>query len=253
MKESEGAWEMDSERYRILVVEDDSDIRELLALYLESGGFEVSMAERGDEVIFRLEKEQIDLILLDIMLPGMSGYDVIRQVREKYNIPIIILSARVTDNDRILGLDLGADGYLTKPFNPLEVVANVKAQLRRYFRLKGDDVRQDGTAAAEGEIITRDEMVLDTYAHSFRIGGREVPLTSSEYRALCLLMKNPGRIFTKSQIYREISGEECSDYDNAVMVHISNLRKKIEDDQTRPKYIETVRGLGYRFAEDNKS
>ena len=214
----------------VLVVEDDNDILELLKLYLEASEFLVSDAYDGVEALDILKNEKIDLLIADIMMPRMNGYELIKS---------IIISAKNMDSDKILGLDIGADAYVTKPFNPLEVVAYVKALLRRYNELSSNSKIND--------VINIGDLSLDLSKCILKKNKKVVPLTSTEIKIIAMMLKSPGKVFTKQQIYECISGEfyECDD--NTMMVHISNIRGKIEDNPSKPKYIKTVRGLGYKF------
>ena len=173
-------------------------------------------------------------MLLDIMMPGMNGLHTLQRLREFSNVPVILLTAKSEDNDKILGLNLGADDYVTKPFNPVEVVARVKAQLRR-------------AARAGGEVLRGGELALDLASMRLEKAGRPVPLTPMEAKILAILMRSPGRVFTKAQLYEGAAGDYFEGDENAMMVHISKLRDKIEDDPRSPRYIRTIRGLGYRF------
>lgn len=227
-------------QHTILIAEDDRDITELLTLYLTGAGYAVRTAEDGAQALAQLRAGGISLVLADIMMPGLSGYELIRQARSFSDLPIIVLSARTMDADRLLGLDIGADAYLTKPFNPLEVVAYVKAALRRCSRA---DAGQD-TAAP---LLRVGALELDTAQFTLRKNGQPVPLTSTELKILAQLMRSPGRVFTKAQLYECVGGAYYESDDNTMMVHISNLRAKIEDDPAHPQYIRTVRGLGYKI------
>ena len=227
-------------QHTILIAEDDRDITELLTLYLTGAGYAVRTAEDGAQALAQLRAGGISLVLADIMMPGLSGYELIRQARTFSDLPIIVLSARTMDADRLLGLDVGADAYLTKPFNPLEVVAYVKAALRRCSR---PDAGQDATAP----LLRVGALELDTAQFTLRKNGQPVPLTSTELKILAQLMRSPGRVFTKAQLYECVGGAYYESDDNTMMVHISNLRAKIEDDPAHPQYIRTVRGLGYKI------
>ena len=218
----------------ILIAEDDADIRALLRLYLEGDGFRVLEAEDGTTALVLAREHAPDMAILDIMMPGMNGFELTRALRKYSEIPILILSAKSQDNDKILGLNLGADDYITKPFNPVEIVARVKAQLRRAARNSSD-------------VITVRELSLDTAAFQLTKSGVPIPLTPMEYKILALLMRSPGRIFTKIQLYEGAIGNYFEGDDNTMMVHISKLREKIEDDPRNPRYIITVRGLGYKL------
>ena len=232
---------------QILIAEDDEDIVELLSLYLTGEGCTVFSAGNGLQALERVEVERIDVAILDIMLPVLNGYDLLRKIREKHNFPVIILSAKDLDTDRILGLNLGADAYLTKPFNPLEVVAYVKSALRRYYELGGNAAAEK--SAVEKTTLTVGELELDLLKFILRRRGQIVPLTPAELKIVLKLMQSPGRVYTKAQLYACIGGELYESDDNTMMVHISNIRAKIEDDPSNPRYIKTVRGLGYKIEE----
>lgn len=229
----------------ILIAEDDEDIVELLSLYLTGEGFTVFPAENGFQALELIESVKVDIAILDIMMPEMSGYDLLKKIRENYNFPVIILSAKDLDTDRILGLNLGADAYLTKPFNPLEVVAYVKSALRRYYELGSNHGSEKITA--EKSSLTVGELQLDLFKFILRKRGRVIPLTPTELKIVLKLMQSPGRVYTKAQLYGCIGGELYESDDNTMMVHISKLREKIEDDPRNPRYIITVRGLGYKL------
>lgn len=230
--------------YKILVAEDDEDIVELLTLYLSNEGYEVLAANDGEEALRIAKETKVDLAVLDIMMPKMNGYELTKKLREVSNLPILILSAKNQDSDKILGLGLGADDYLTKPFNPLEIIARVKAALRRFYNLGAG-------ATSVSDRLCVGELVLDTSTCTLLKEGNEIALTPTEYKILALLMKAPGRIFTKVQIYESINGEYFENDDNTMMVHISKLRDKLEDDPRSPRYIKTVRGLGYKIESKN--
>lgn len=225
---------------KILIAEDDEDIIGLLMLYLEKEGYELVLATNGEEAFQKLLQEKISLAILDIMMPKMNGYELTKKIREISQIPILILSARNQDSEKILGLDLGADDYLTKPFNPLEVIARVKSLLRRSYEFKVKDSEEDN-------IITIGEITLNYENRIVIKNGVEVQLTATEYKILALLMQKPGRVFTKAQIYKCINGEYYQSDDNSLMVHISRIREKIEPDPKNPIYVKTIRGLGYKF------
>lgn len=232
---------MKENRYRILIAEDDKDIIDLLELYLENAGFDVLTAENGLLAWECLERENnMDLVIMDIMMPEMNGYQLIRKLREHHNLPVIIISAKTEDSDKILGLDLGADDYIAKPFNPLEVVARVKSNLRRYYHLN------ERTQEDDGQLHVGD-LTLDTNSMLLKKGDSEISLTPMEFKILNLLMQNPGKVFTKIQIYQHASGEYVENDENTIMVHMSNLREKIEKDPRMPEYLKTIRGLGYKM------
>ncbi len=223
---------------KVLIVEDDSDIVELLRLYLESNNYITKDASDGIVALNLLKEEEFDIALVDIMLPKMDGYSLIKEVRKFSNIPIIIISAKTADMDKVLGLKLGADAYITKPFNPLEVIAYVEAILRRFLKL--------GTGVL-ADVYKVGNLSLEMDKYILRKEEEIIPLTSTEMKMMVMFMQNPNRVFTKSQIYEYINGDYCDSDDNTMMVHISNLRSKIESDPANPKYILTVRGLGYKL------
>ncbi|GFN30816.1 response regulator transcription factor [Paenibacillus xylaniclasticus] len=224
----------------ILIVDDEKEIVDLLRLYVEKEGMQVIEAHTGAQALLQMN-EHVDLALIDIMLPELSGYEVIRRIRESYNIPIIFISAKGEDHDKILGLQLGADDYITKPFNPMEVVARIQAQLRRYYELKGPNAQEEVEPA-----IVIGELRLDRSSCVLWKNDVDVPITSTEYKLLSYLMGNAGRVLTKRQIFEGVWDEHYVD-DNALMVHISKIRDKIEEDPKKPVYLKTIRGLGYKF------
>ena len=228
--------------YKILIAEDEQDIAELLKLYFENEGYCVFWAGNGVEALKILEREDISLAVLDIMMPRMDGYELTRRIRETSNIPILILSARDKSNDKILGLNLGADDYMAKPFDPLEIVARVNSNLRRFYQLNTEKPKRE-----ESYILKVGDLSLDTQTLVLKKKGEEVLLTPMEYKILALLMKKPGTIYTKVQIYESTSGEYFESDDNTIMVHISNLRDKIEDNTKNTRYIKTIRGVGYKI------
>ena len=218
----------------ILIAEDDADIRDLLRLYLEGEGFQVLEAGDGATALRIAREQSPSMAILDIMMPEMNGFELTRALRKYSNIPILILSAKSQDNDKILGLNLGADDYIAKPFNPVELVARVKAQLRRAER-------------TGGSVLTVRDLSLDTASFQLTKNGQPILLTPMEYKILAMLMRSPGRIFTKIQLYEGAIGTYFEGDDNTMMVHISKLREKIEDDPKNPRHIITVRGLGYKI------
>ncbi len=226
--------------YTILVADDEEQIRELLRLYLEKDGYQVLEAADGRSALSILEKEEIDMALLDIMMPGMDGYHVLKKLRESSNMPVMILSAKNQDADKILGLDLGADDYLAKPFNPMEAVARINSNIRRFYSLgaKGKQIKQ---------LKVRD-LRLDTEECVVYQGDHSIDLTSVEYKMLRMFMEHPGRVFTKQQVYENVWGEEYAIADNNIMVCISRLRAKLSEDGSA--YIKTIRGLGYRMEKE---
>ena len=223
--------------YTILVADDEKEIRELLRLYLENEKYQVLEAEDGQQALDIIHRQRVDLCILDIMMPKVDGYHVLQELRKDNNIPVLILSAKDADSEKILGLNLGADDYLAKPFNPLELVARVNSNIRRFYSL--------GTSAGSQVEITVKDLTLYPEACELRRGDDVIDLTSVEYRIMELFMKHPGKVFTKQQIYEYGWGEEFIVADNNIMVCISKLRDKLDEDPTA--YIKTIRGLGYRL------
>lgn len=220
----------------ILVVDDEKEIRELLRLYIEKDGYTVIQAENGAEALKLAAAAPIDLALIDIMMPELDGYQLIKGLRERGSLPIIVVSAKTQNHEKILGLDLGADDYVTKPFDPLEVMARIKAVLRRYG---------GGGAEAEAVVLTAGDLCLDVSACSLSFGGQTLALTATEFNLMKLFMHSPGRVYTKQQLYEAAWQEAAIVDDNTVMVAISKLRSKLPDDSSVS--IGTVRGLGYRL------
>lgn len=225
----------------ILIVEDDHDIVEILSLYLQGAGYEVKAAPDGVQGMDALRQGGVAVVLVDIMMPAMNGFDFIKEARTFSTVPIVIMSARDQATDKMLGLDLGADGYVTKPFEPVEVLAYVRAMIRR------SGLQQTVEVPSPSPTIRVGDFELDTEQIVVRKRGETVPLTASEYKIVARLMSSPGRVFTKAQLYEVVSGEEFEGGSDAIMVHVSNIRAKLEDDPSNPKVIGTVRGLGYRF------
>ena len=226
---------------RILVADDEPDIRSVLALYLENAGYEVLEAADGGEALEALQRERVDLCLLDIMMPVLDGYHVLKRIRETSDVPVIVISAKGQDPEKILGLNLGADDYMVKPFNPLEAVARVNSTLRR---TKGLMARQQVQGQPSTVLRVRD-LALDAEACALTRGDEPVDLTPVELRIMTLLMEHPGRVFTKQQLYECGWGDEYVAAENSVMVCMSKLRAKLSDDPQA--YIKTIRGLGYRL------
>jgi DNA-binding response OmpR family regulator len=221
----------------ILVVDDKANVRKLLREYFSEEGFRVVAAENGRQALFVARHEKPDLILLDIMMPEMSGYEFIRAYRKESEAPIILLTARVEETDKVLGLELGADDYVTKPFGMRELLARVRAVLRR---------TEKGPPPAE--VLRSADIVLDVGAHSVTVSGQQVDLTPSEFDLLRLLMAAPGRVFSRADLLLELQGTTFEGVERTIDVHIRNLRTKIEPNPSNPRYIETVFGVGYRFA-----
>lgn len=225
--------------YNILVCDDEKDIVSALTIYLTTAGYQVFPAYDGTEALDLLRREDIHLVLLDIMMPKLDGIAALTRLREASNVPVILLTAKSEDTDKIQGLNLGADDYVTKPFNPVEVLARVKSQLRRYLQLGGGTVRP--TALRLGGIA------LDDRTKEVTLDGDPVSLTPREYDILHLLMGSPGTVFSPKRIYRAVWGEEQFGVENAVAVHIRHLREKLEIDPSDPRYIKVVWGQGYKM------
>lgn len=225
--------------YNILVCDDEKDIVSALTIYLTTAGYQVFPAYDGTEALDLLRREDIHLVLLDIMMPKLDGIAALTRLREVSNVPVILLTAKSEDTDKIQGLNLGADDYVTKPFNPVEVLARVKSQLRRYLQLGGGTVRP--TALRLGGIA------LDDRTKEVTLDGDPVSLTPREYDILHLLMGSPGTVFSPKRIYRAVWGEEPFGVENAVAVHIRHLREKLEIDPSAPRYIKVVWGQGYKM------
>lgn len=225
---------------KILIVDDEAEIRELLKIYLNNHGYQTFEASNGLEALLMLNND-VDLILVDIMMPQLDGVEFVKRVRKDSSIPIIFISAKSEDMDKIFGLQIGADDYIAKPFNPLEVVSRVQALLRRVEKYTINNEYK------ESNIIEAGDIKLDTISCELYKSGELKDLTSYEYKILSMFMKNPGRVYTKAQIYETAWGEDYLGDDNIIMVYISKLRDKIEDNPKKPRYLKTIRGLGYRF------
>ena len=226
---------------KVLIVEDDADISELLSLYLTGDGYDVVIRNDGASGLEAARSEDISLALVDIMMPKMNGYEFIREIRKERKLPIIIVSAKNMDEDEVLGLNLGADAYIKKPFNPLVVLANIKAVMRRSGTVQNDS---EQTA---GDLLKVGELTFDSEKFLLYKKDRVLPLTMTELKIVAKLMKSPQRVFTKAQLYESINGDLYESDDNTMMVHISNIRAKIEENPEKPEYIKTVRGLGYKI------
>ena len=233
---------------KILVCDDDKQIVEAISIYLTGEGYQVIKAFDGYDVLKILEKENVDLIILDVMMPGLDGIRTTLKIREKSSIPIIILSAKGEDTDKILGLNIGADDYITKPFNPLEMVARVKSQLRRYTQLGNMNEQSKGEA-----IYSCGGLVINDDTKEVSVDGELVKLTPIEYNILLLLVRNAGKVFSIEEIYTSIWNEEAIGADNTVAVHIRHIREKIEINSRKPKYLKVVWGVGYKIEKQGKS
>ena len=226
--------------YNILVCDDDREIVEAIEIYLSKEGYNVIKAYDGLEAIKILKKEDVQLLLIDVMMPKLDGLRATLKIREKSGIPIIILSAKSEDSDKVIGLDVGADDYITKPFNPLELIARVKSQLRRYTKL--------GTIAGQkSNVYTVGGLEVNDDSKEVTVDGESVKLTPYEYKILLLLVKNQGRVFTIEQIYENVWEEEAIAADNTVAVHIRHIREKIEINPKEPRYLKVVWGVGYKI------
>ncbi len=225
---------------RILIIEDEEAIADLEKDYLELSDFQVKIENSGDTGLEAALSEEFDLIILDLMLPGMDGFDVCRKIREKKNIPILMVSAKKDDIDKIRGLGLGADDYMTKPFSPSELVARVKAHLSRYDRLVG-------SAQKRNDIVEIRGIKIDKTARRVWVDGEEKTFTTKEFDLLTFLAENPNHVYTKEELFREIWDMDSIGDIATVTVHIKKIREKIEFDTSKPQYIETIWGVGYRF------
>ena len=226
---------------KILIVEDEKEIANLIEIYLFNDGYDVLKASNGEEALAILGKEIIHLVILDIMMPGIDGLEVCRRIREDKNIPILMLSAKSEDMDKILGLSTGADDYLTKPFNPLELLARVKSQLRRYLYLNPNSNLENNS------IININGMTIDESSHKVILYDNEINLTPTEFDILLLLAKNRGKVLSAEEIFKGVWKELYFESNNTVMVHIRRLREKIEENPREPIFIKTVWGVGYKI------
>jgi DNA-binding response OmpR family regulator len=229
----------EQEMYTILICDDDRDIVSALEIYLGSEGYRTIAAYNGNQAIQAVQEEEVHLILMDVMMPELDGIRATAKLREGSNVPIILLTAKSEDSDKILGLNIGADDYITKPFNPLEVVARVKSQLRRYTSLGG---------AEKGPgLLTVGPISMDDSSKQVTVDGAPVALTPIEYNILKLLLSHPGQVFSSAQIYEQVWNDPAYGSDNTVAVHIRHLREKIEINPAEPRYLKVVWGLGYKI------
>lgn len=227
--------------FNILVCDDDKEIVDAIDIYLSQEGYHILKAYDGLQAIEIMKKEEVHLILLDIMMPNLDGIRATRKIRETSSVPIIMLSAKSEDVDKILGLNIGADDYITKPFNPLELIARVKSQLRRYTQLGNLATEEKEAVYVCGGLVVNDDLKTVT------VDGEPVKLTPIEYNILVLLIKNQGKVFSIEQIYENIWNEEAIGADNTVAVHIRHIREKIEINPKEPRYLKVVWGLGYKL------
>ncbi|WP_055669799.1 response regulator transcription factor [Desnuesiella massiliensis] len=225
--------------FKVLVVDDEKEIRDAIEIYLRGEGIQVIKCKDGIEALEKLEEEEIHLMILDIMMPRLDGIRTCMKIREKRNIPIIMLSAKSEDSDKILGLNIGADDYITKPFNPLELIARVKSQLRRYMNFGNYVVQEDE--------ININGLVISKSSKQVFVDGEEIKVTPIEFNILLLLAENPGRVYSIEQIYENVWNEPFYKSENTVAVHIRRIREKIEINPKEPKYIKVVWGIGYKI------
>ncbi len=225
--------------YNVLVCDDDKAILKSIEIYLKQEGYNVLTAENGRQALEIIEKQEVHCLVLDIMMPELDGLEATLKIREKYNFPIILLSAKSEDTDKITGLSFGADDYVTKPFNPLELMARVKSQIRRYASL-------GSMKLSESQLVTGG-LVLDTKTKNVTVDGEDVHLTAIEYKILEYLMKNMNAVLSSSQIYEAVWNEASFGIEKTVTVHIRNIREKIEINPKEPKYLKVVYGLGYKI------
>ena len=231
---------------RILIVDDEKEIRDLIDIYLKGEGYDTIKAENGEEALNILSSNDVDLIILDIMMPKVNGIEACLKIREEREMPIIMLSAKSEDMDKILGLNTGADDYLTKPFNPLELVARVRSQLRRYKRFNNTLAKEE-LVVKQDNVLEIDEISINLETHEVFKDGEEIKLTPTEFDILVLLGENRGKVFSIENICNSVWKQEFMQSDNTVMVHIRKVREKIEEDPRKPKFIKTVWGVGYKI------
>ncbi len=223
----------------ILIVDDEKEIVDLIEIYLKGEGFSIEKAYEGKQALELIEQKEISLLILDVMMPGMSGLEVCQRVRYKKNLPIILLSAKSEDIDKIMGLGMGADDYITKPFHPLELIARVKSQLNRFAQLTGD------VSQKNCEQVCIRGLFMDSRSHKTTVFEREVDLTPTEFDILFLLTARAGKVFSAEEIFHQVWKEKYLDSNNTVMVHIRKIREKTEENPRKPKFIKTVWGVGY--------
>nr|WP_276579335.1 response regulator transcription factor [Bacillus thuringiensis] len=227
-----------------MIVDDEREIRELIAIYLKNEAYKVLQAADGEKGLELLKKNEVHLIILDIMMPKIDGIHMCMKVREIADMPIIMLSAKTQDMDKILGLTTGADDYITKPFNPLELIARIKSQLRRYMKMSG------GVSIQSENEIEIDDMKINVATHQVTVANEKVKLTPREFAILEFLARNQGIVISAEKIYERVWKEESFQSDNTVMVHIRKIREKIEENPRKPRYIKTVWGVGYKIEKD---
>jgi len=228
----------------ILIVDDEKEIRDLVDIYLKSDGYNTIKACDGIEAINILEENEIDLIILDVMMPNLNGIEACLKIREMKEMPIIMLSAKSEDIDKILGLNMGADDYLTKPFNPLELVARVKSQLRRFYKF---GKKENASTGDDKNVIQIEDLIINLETHEVLLGENILKLTPTEFDILSLLAQSRGKVFSIENIYESVWNQEFMTSDNTVMVHIRKIREKIEENPRNPRFIKTVWGVGYKI------
>lgn len=237
-----------SKKNKILIIEDDREIAELVNINLEDNGFEVEITGDGDEGYRKVTSEQYDLIILDLMLPGMDGLEICKKLRqENTTTPLLMLTAKSEEFDKVLGLELGADDYLTKPFSIRELLARVKALLRRSKHQSEDSIKQEIP-----DKIEMGRLVIEPPKHMAKLKGNRLDLTAKEFELLLLFVQNPGHTFSREDLLNRIWGYQFNGYEHTVNTHINRLRSKIEEDPSEPRYLKTVWGVGYRFAEKDE-
>ncbi|MBS6042126.1 MAG: response regulator transcription factor [Clostridium baratii] len=227
---------------RILIVDDEKEIRDLVEIYLKGEGYETLKAKDGEEALYLLKGNDVDLVILDVMMPKLNGIETCLKIREESQIPIIMLSAKSEDVDKILGLNMGADDYLSKPFNTLELMARVKSQLRRYKKFNKYQSREENELT-----VVIDDLVIKLDTHEVFLGENSIKFTPTEFDILVLLAKNRGKVFSMVNIYESVWNQEYMESDNTVMVHIRKIREKIEENPRNPRFIKTVWGVGYKI------
>lgn len=233
---------LDLSKEKILIVDDEKEIRDLVEIYLKGEGYETLKAADGEEALYLLRGNDIDLVILDVMMPKLNGIETCLKIREESELPIIMLSAKSEDIDKILGLNMGADDYLSKPFNTLELIARVKSQLRRYKKFNNYQNKEDNDLT-----IVIDDLVIKLDTHEVFLGDKGIRFTPTEFDILVLLAKNRGKVFSMVNIYESVWNQEYMESDNTVMVHIRKIREKIEENPRNPRFIKTVWGVGYKI------
>jgi DNA-binding response OmpR family regulator len=227
---------------KVLIADDEQQLLDTVRAYLESAGFEVMVARNGREALFAFRHEQPDLIILDVMMPEMDGWEAARLIRRESDVPILFLTARVDDVDKITGLEIGADEYVSKPFSPRVLVAQVRAVLRRVY----------GELSTEPSLWRVGDLQLNGESHTVTLNGERVDLPPSEFDLLAILIARPGRVFTRMELLEQLQGEAFAAYERTIDVHVKNLRAKLESNPREPRYVETVYGVGYRMRPDNE-